>query len=514
MNFSAIAPLLTLATAALLVLILDLILPYERSRPWWYAVALGGILLAGWYTLSLWSSGAATSQAVFGGAYSLDRFGLLFGMIVLSAAFLAVLLSFFRKERDVSGYLALILWAAMGMMVLAGAGNFMTLFLGLELLSLSLYVLVAFGERDTKAKEAGFKYLVLGSVASAAMLYGLGFIYGQTGSMDFTALIAGWSDGASTLMQVGVGLVVLSFAFKLALVPFHKWAPDVYQGASAPVTAFMTVGTRAAAFAGLTRFLLAVVPQGETSLLVPLWALAGLSMVVGSLGACVQTNVKRLLAYSGIAHVGYLSLSFLGLSDQGVSAGAFYLMAYLFMNLGAFAIVVWLSRNGQEGESLEDLAGLFRRRPVLAGTMTLFMLSLIGFPTTAGFSGKLIIAAAALSSGVGDVAAWLVGGLAVTTAISAYAYVKVIMAMLGTSEAGMEVRRENLDAVEVAVAAEPTQETRDSTGTPIQPRMSSVEIGYSWSLALVVAVCVAGTLYLGLMPRVALDLATNLLPMT
>lgn len=530
LNFSAIAPLITLATAALLVLILDLILPYERSRPWWYAVSLGGILLSFWYTLSLWSGsvvdGLATGMAggsritdgitAFGGAYTLDRFGLLFGVIVLGAAFLATLLSFFRKEKDVAGYLALILWASMGMMVLAGAGNFLTLFLGLELLSLSLYVLVAFGQEDARAKEAGFKYLVLGSVASAAMLYGLAFVYGQTGTMAFDALLEGWTGGGSTLMKVGVGLVILSFAFKLALVPFHKWAPDVYQGASAPVTAFMTVGTRAAAFAGLARFLMAVLPDEGHSLLLPLWVVAGLSMVAGSLGACVQTNVKRLLAYSGIAHAGYLSMSLLGLNSDGISAGAFYLMSYLFMNLGAFAILVWVSRNGEEGDTLDDLAGLFQRRPVLAGTMTLFMLSLIGFPTTAGFSGKLILVSSALNSDVGSAASWLVGGLALTSAISAYAYVKVIMAMFGERQSAAERAEAGIEEVaEVAATDEPSPEQSSKVANrSVANRGTADEIGFSWSLALVVTACVAGTLYLGLMPKSALAIATNLLPLS
>lgn len=507
-NFSAIAPLITLATAALVVLVLDLILPAGRSRPWAYAAALAGVALSFWYTVSLRdlvaASGAAEGFAritggmtAFGGAYIVDRFGLLFGLIVLTAAFLAILLSFFRREEDVPGYLALVMWAAMGMMVLAGAGNFLTLFLGLELFSLSLYVLVAFGERDLRGKEAGLKYLVLGSVASAAMLYGLAFIYGQTGSVSLASIFAAWSGGGSALLKVGVGLVMLSFAFKLALVPFHTWAPDVYQGAPAPITAFMTVGTRAAAFAALVRFLMAALPDPSGALLVPLWVLAVLSMIVGSLGACVQGNVKRILAYSGIAHAGYLMLALVGLTRQGISAAAFYFLAYLFMNVGALAIVVWLSSRHGEGDRLEDLEGLFHRRPVLAALMTLFMLSLIGFPTTAGFSGKLLLASAALASGA-EAAGWLVGALAVTSAISAYAYLRVVMVMFGDRQAA------HVEEEAVAEAAA-TEEAADATGPEA--------IGWSYALALVVAVCAVGTVYLGLMPGGAIALASNLLPL-
>ena len=512
-NFSAIAPLVTLATAALIVLVLDLILPERQGRPWWYAVSLGGILLALWYVFSLWnaSGGGGTAAGLgrltqgltaFGGAYIVDRFGLLFGVVVLIAAFLATLLSVLRREEDIAGFLALVLWAATGMMVLAGAGNFLTLFLGLELLSLSLYVLVAFGQGDARAKEAGFKYLVLGSVASAAMLYGLAFIYGATGSMSLSGIVMGWLSGGSTLLKVGVGLVLLAFAFKLALVPFHLWAPDVYQGAPAPVTAFMTVGTRAAAFAALVRFVMAAVPDLGGNLLVPLWVAAILSMVVGSLGACVQGSVKRILAYSGIAHAGYLILAMLGLTGQGVAAGVFYLLAYLFMNIGAFAVVVWIGRQGGEGDRLEDFRGLFFERPVLAGVMTLFMLSLIGFPTTAGFSGKLLLVSTALSSGAGA-GGWLVGALAVTSAISAYAYLRVVMVMFGDRQAAQSAAAAGAEA-EAAATAE------TSAGAAA---VGGERHGFSPALALVVLVCVAGTLYLGLMPGAAISLAANLLPL-
>lgn len=480
----------------MIVLILDLILPRGQGRPWWYAVSLAGIVLSGWYSLSLWSD-AAGGVATFGGAFVLDRLGLMFGLIVLAAAFLATLLSVLRHEEDVSGYLSLVLWAAMGMMLLAGAGNLLTLFLGLELFSLSLYVLVAFGERDARSKEAGFKYLILGSAASAVMLFGFAFLYGQTGTVALTGLLAGWSGEGLTLMKVGVGLVILGFAFKLALVPFHKWAPDVYEGASAPITAFMTVGTRAAALAGLIRFVMAIMPDQGASLLTPIWVIAAASMVLGSLSACVQSNIKRILAYSGIAHAGYLMLALLGLSQTGFSAAAFYMMAYLFMNVGALAVVMWMSRGDQEGETLSDIRGLFHQRPWLAAAMTLFMLSLIGFPTTAGFSGKLILVSTALSSGVGSVAGWLVAALALTSAISAYAYLRVVMAMFG----GRQVAEEAVghDVVEAVAPADDTV---------------AVGVGRSWALASVVVLCVVGTLYLGLMPGQALEWAANLLPMS
>lgn len=506
LNFTAISPLVTLAVAALLVLVLDLALPADRSRPWWFVVSVGGILLALGYIRSLWSGPAAPGAlsegitrgiTTFGGAFILDRFTLIFSGMVLVAAMLSVLMSSFRREKDLSGYLALLLWSALGMMVLSGAGNLLTLFLGLEILSLSLYVIVAYGEGE-RNREAAFKYLILGSVASGAFLYGAALVYAQTGTMAFSALALGWASGGS-LMKVGLGLVVASFAFKLALAPFHVWAPDVYEGAPAPVTAFMSVGTKAAAFAGLVRFLVAALPEQEAALMVPVWVLAVLSMVVGSLGACVQTNVKRLLAYSGVAHVGYLMMALLGMNNQGISAGVFYLAAYLFVNVGAFAVVVWLGRDGGEGESLSDFTGLFYRRPVLAGAMTLFLLSLAGFPPTGGFPGKLFLVYSALGSGAGTPATWLVAVLVATTGISAYAYLRVVTAMFRRAEG----EAAPVEMAEAAAASEASPQGSAGSGrTP------------SWALAAVVALSVVGTVYLGVSPQSVLALAEQLLPLS
>jgi len=509
LNFAAIAPLVTVAVAALLVLVLDLVLPADRSRPWWFAVSVGGLLLALWYVRSLWGGAAAPGVfegtltrgiTAFGGAFILDRFTLIFTAIVLVAALLSILISALRSERDLSGYLALILWSALGMAVLAGAGNLLTLFLGLEILSLSLYVIVAFREGE-RSREAAFKYLILGSVASGAFLYGTALVYAQTGGMALESLALGWTSGGA-LMKVGFGLVVAAFAFKLALAPFHVWAPDVYEGAAAPVTAFMSVGTKAAAFAGLVRFLAAALPEQSGVLMLPLWILAIVSMVVGSVGACAQTNVKRLLAYSGVAHVGYLMMALLGLNNDGISAGVFYLAAYLFVNIGAFAVVVWLGEGGREGEELSDFAGLFYRRPALAGAMTLFLLSLAGLPPTGGFPGKLFLVYSALRSGAGSPASWLVAALVITTAVSAFAYLRVVTAMFrrGVAQTGREAQGEA--AAEAAVA-------RDEAAAAPGARS-----GFSWALAAAVALSVIGTVYLGVWPKSVLQLAGQLLPLS
>lgn len=518
LNFLAVAPLITLAVAGLVVLILDLVLPADRSRPWCYAAGLGGILVALYYVAGLWSgpaSGPAASVvgagalgrvtngiAVFGGHYVVDRFTLLFSVIVLIAAFCAILLSAVKKDEEISGYLALLLGAALGMCVLAGAGSFFTLFLGLEILSLNLYVAVAFERENLASKEAAFKYLILGAAATAAMIYGFAFLYGQTGTMALSGLVAGWSASSTVLMKVGLGLVLFGLLFKLAVAPFHIWAPDVYQGASAPVTAFMSVGTKAAAFAALVRVLLATLPEEPGRLLLPLWILAVASMAVGSFSAAAQTNVKRLLAYSGIAHVGYLMMALLGLTEQGITAGLFYLGAYLFMNIGAFAIVLWLSRDGREGEEIADFQGLFYRRPGLALAMTLFLLSLAGVPPAAGFQGKLYLIAAALGSGVGAPALWLVGALVATTGVSAYAYLRVVTAMFRKEESAAAV------GAEAHLESAPAGQDRHGA-----LKGGRTDVGFSWALAAVVAVAVLGTLYLGLLPQSVLALTRHVLPL-
>lgn len=522
LNFFAVAPLITLAVAGLVVLVLELVLPAERSRPWWYAAGLGGIALALYYVALLWSGPAAGPAAsiigaglwgrvtngisVFGGAYVVDRFTLLFSGIVLIAAFCTVLLSTARRDEDMPGYVALVLGAALGMCVLAGAGNFLTLFLGLEILSLNLYVAVALERHNAAAKEAALKYLILGALATAAMVYGFAFLYGQTGTMSLSGLARGWEADSTVLMKVGLGLVLLGLAFKLALAPFHVWAPDVYQGATAPITAFMSVGTKAAAFAALVRVLLALMPEESPELLLPLWVLAVASMVVGSLSAAVQTNVKRLLAYSGVAHVGYLMMALLGMNHQGVSAGIFYMAAYLFMNIGAFAVVVSLGKNGREGEELSDFTGLFYRRPGLALAMTLFMLSLAGMPPAAGFQGKLYLVFSALGSGAGGAALWLVGALVVTTGISAYAYLRVVTTMFRRSEAQAELA--DASHVEAAPAGLVNAGEGGGTGASV-----AGEGPLSWALTVVVAVAVIGTLYLGVAPQSMLALTRHVLPL-
>ncbi len=330
-------------------------------------------------------------------------------------------------------YYALILLAASGMMLMVAAVDMLAVFLGLELMSIPIYVLAGFDRRKLRSNESAMKYFLIGSFASAVMLYGIALLYGATGSTSFEVLRAGF-DATSTLALIGVGLVMVGFAFKISSVPFHQWTPDVYEGAPSAVTAFMSVTVKLAAFAALLRVLtLCFDPLGELMQNV-LWTLAALTMIVGNVMAVIQDNVKRLLAYSSIAHAGYLLIGFVPGTSEGYAAVVFYLVCYLFMNLGAFGVVVVLAHRGKDCERMESLAGLAASRPGLAALMTLFMVSLAGIPGTAGFMGKVVIFSAAVGAGFVPLA--ILGVL--MSAVSVYYYIRVpvLMYMREPSEEG------------------------------------------------------------------------------
>ncbi|BDG59460.1 NADH-quinone oxidoreductase subunit N [Caldinitratiruptor microaerophilus] len=488
-----LSPLLALALGALVVLLLDLLLPARQAYPWWFLVAAAAVVVAGGYLPGLWRLRPAPA---FGGALVLDRLALATAAVILVAALATVLLSVHRGEEDVSGYLALVLWAAMGMAVLAAAGNLITVFLGLELLSLALYVLVAFKPGSRVAWEAALKYFFLGSAAAGFLLFGFALMYGASGSLDLAAIGQYARTGNITVLyRVGIGLAVVGYAFKLALAPFHTWAPDAYQGAPTPVTAFMSVGTKAAAFAALTRFLIAAVPPGAApAYLLPLTVLALLSMLVGALGAIRQTHMKRLMAYSGISHAGYLFMGLAGLEPYGVAAGIFYLVAYLAANTAGFAAMLYLERLGEDGDDLAAYAGLFHRRPALAAAMTLALAGLAGIPPTGGLPGKLFLAVAAARA-----QAWsLLVMLMVTTGISAYAYFRIVASMMRQVETAP---RRVTAGVPAAGGLAP-----DTGPLALPPGV------VRWVTGLVLVASVLGVLVTGVFPSLILDLAVRMLP--
>jgi NADH-quinone oxidoreductase subunit N len=430
-DWATLAPILVFALTPLLVLLADLTLPRATRRAASLLLAIAGAIAGGVVALAGWGH----PYVAFGGGFVLGGFTIAFEEIVVVATVFSLLMAYrLGREDQTAGGIALMLWSASGAMLMAGAANLMTIFLGLELLSLGLYCLCGLAPRAA-AREAALKYLILSSTASGFMLYGMALLFGTTGSIELAALAAG--NISAPLFAVGVGLFAIGFAFKLSLAPFHVWTPDVYEGAPLPVTAFMSIATKAGALAVLARFAYAALagPQAH-ALLMPLWVLAALSMLVGNLAALAQTDMKRLLAYSGIAQLGYIVASMAGTTAFGLRYAIFYLGAYTFMNLGAFAVVALLSRDHEEGSRLSSFEGLGYRQPVLAGAMTFFLLALAGLPPTAGFTGKVLILAAAVDAGY----AWLAGVLIVGTAISAYVYIKIVRAMYGRTT-GAEIKR-------------------------------------------------------------------------
>ncbi|MDP9025095.1 MAG: NADH-quinone oxidoreductase subunit N, partial [Candidatus Eremiobacteraeota bacterium] len=390
------------------------------------AIGVAGLLIAA----VLCARGYGVDYAAFGGAFMLGGFAVVFEEIVIFAALGSLILyGAIGREERVAGAVALMLWSACGAMLMAGASNLMTIFLGLELLSLALYCLCGLADRPT-SRESALKYLILSSMASGFLLFGMALLFGASGSVALSALVNP-ALVANPLFWMGSGFFLVGISFKLSLVPFHAWSPDVYEGAPLPVTAFMSVATKAGTLAVLGRFIYAALPSGASGkLLLPIWIIAALSMIAGNVGMLAQHDLKRLLAYSGIAQVGYILTAFAGGTALGMRYAVYYLAAYAFMNLGAFAIAATLSGDAEEGSRLSNYRGLARRRPIAAALMTFFLFALAGLPPTAGFLGKILI----LASSVGAGFAWLAFVLIAGTAISLYAYAKIVRTMYSGEE--------------------------------------------------------------------------------
>ncbi len=420
-DWLAVAPLTIVAITALLVLLGDLLAPKNVDRSLAIGIAIVGLIVAA-YDCTL---GYGHDYAAFGGAFIVGGFSVVFQEIILVCAIGSIALyATIGAPQRVPGAIALMLWSTCGAMLMAGAGNLMTIFLGLELLSLALYCLCGLADRPT-SREAALKYLILSSTASAFMLYGMALLFGASGSVALADLVAP-ALASNPLLWMGAGLFLIGIVFKLSLVPFHTWSPDVYEGAPLPVTAFMSVATKAATLAVFARFIYAALPAGvEPRLLLPIWIVAAISMIAGNVGMLAQHDLKRLIAYSGIAQAGYILVALAGTTPLGLRYAIYYIAAYTFMNLGAFAVAALLSNDGEQGSTLANYRGLGHRRPVTAAFMTFFLLAMAGLPPTAGFLGKILILSTSVNAGF----SWLGGVLIAGTAISLYAYAKVIGAM-------------------------------------------------------------------------------------
>lgn len=427
-DWSAVVPVSIVAIAALAVLLADLF-SGKRDTDRRYlsiGIALLGTIIAGDFAARQY---AHHHDAFFGG-FIVGGFATVFQEIILMAAAGSIILyGAIGPPQRVAGMTAIMLWSACGAMLMAGAANLMMIFLGLELLSLGLYALCGAVDRKT-ARESALKYLILSSTAAGFLIFGSALLFGATGSVRLADLVNP-ALASNPLFWVGAGMFLIGLVFKLSLVPFHTWTPDVFQGAPLPVTAFMSVATKAGALAVFARFIYAALPSGTSErLLLPIWIVAGISIIAGNVGMLAQHDLKRLLGYSGVAQVGYILVALAGLTPIGLRYALYYLTAYAFMNLGAFAVAAAISGDGEEGAELASYRGLGRRRPWLAATMTIFLLALAGVPPTAGFLGKILILSSSIASGY----LWLAVLLIVGTAISLYAYAKVVWVMYAREE--------------------------------------------------------------------------------
>jgi NADH-quinone oxidoreductase subunit N len=460
----ALLPVLVVLGTAGLVLVLDLLPPRARKGhlP---VVSLGGIVLALLSTTWLWGE----ETRAFHGMIVLDGYALFLQLVICYAAGLVVLLSIdYLHERGLESgeYYALVLFATVGMLLMAAAGDLIVVFLSLELMSLSLYVLAGYFRARLASGEAAMKYFLLGAFASAFFLYGIALVYGATGTTNLDRI--GAATGRDSLLTIGFALLLVGFGFKISSVPFHMWAPDVYVGAPTSVTVLVATGSKTAAFAALIRVLVSAFRGGPLDSTALLWVLAVATMTVGNVVAIAQSNLKRMLAYSSVAHVGYMLVGLTAGGALGAGAVLFYLLVYMFTTVGAFGVVLLLERAAGEGVSLADYAGLARGHGVLALVLSLFLLSLIGIPPLGGFVGKFYLFGAAVRSGYVGLA--VIGVL--NSAVASYYYLRLIVYMY----------------------------MREPEGAP-PPSATS----FAGGLAL--AVALAGVIVLGVMPAPFIDLA-------
>ncbi|MBI5043639.1 MAG: NADH-quinone oxidoreductase subunit N [Nitrospirae bacterium] len=426
LDLMPIMPEILLTTLALLLLLADAILKKRGAG------AIGGLSIFGLLStiIGVYYLYDNKMPVIFSGMFSADNFSLFFKFIFLISAILTILISFkYIKVRDINigEYYILILFATIGMMIMASGTDLISIYVSLELMAMSTYILAGIERQRATSNESAMKYFILGAFSSALLLYGISFVYGITGTTNLEKVAAYLSNTPENNMAVVLSLILLvsAFAFKIAAVPFHMWTPDVYQGAPTPITGFMSAGSKAAGFAVLLRFLFTGMPSLQNEWITIIIVLSILTMTVGNIAAIVQTNIKRMLAFSSIAHAGYLLIAVVTVSDIGLSSILLYLLIYAFMNMGAFGVVSMVQKKTGEGGQIDDYKGLAKVYPFGAFMMLLFLFSLTGIPPTAGFIGKFYIFAAAVKKDLIELA--VIG--VINSAISAYYYLRVIMYM-------------------------------------------------------------------------------------
>ncbi len=426
--FDAVVPVVCVALAGLFAMLAEAFRSKGEKMPIG-GLAIIGLLGAGFASVLLWDRNASSF-----GVVTADNFALFVNLILVVVGILTVLFSSETIERDglpMGEYYALILFAIVGMMLMAQSNDLLLMFLALETMSIAVYVLTGLRRDQANATEAAFKYFLLGAFASSFFLYGIAFIYGVTGTTHLEragAAIAAQSMADSPMLLIAVGLLIVGFAFKVAAVPFHMWSPDAYEGAPSVVTGFMSTGVKAAAVAAFARvFLSALGPLADDWTPV-LWVIAVLTMVVGTVVGVSQTSIKRMLAYSSIAHAGYLLVAIIAANDIGKASLLFYLASYAVTNVAAFGIIALLGSRDSANDELRDYAGLAHTHPALAALMTVFLLSLGGFPPTAGFIAKWYTFSAAVTEGYYGLA--IIGML--SSVVSVYFYLRIVVMMYMT----------------------------------------------------------------------------------
>ncbi len=486
-DYAGIAPIIALTVGLIVVLFTAVIKPLRRTAP-----ALTLATLAATAGLLIWHWDE--SLELITGSLQLDNLAIAISLIAILVAGFCVLLSIREPATEEAGsgeYHALLIGSVLGMTLLAQASNLVTFFVAIETLSIPLYVLCATNLRREGSLESGLKYLIVGSLGSATLLYGMAFLYGGTGSTDFAGIAQGIVHKgmlSDPLILIGIAMAAVGLAFKTSIAPFHQWTPDVYQGAPTPITAFMAVATKAAAFAVFLRFFdVALGPQVD-QWQPALAVLAAISIVVGNVGAIGQDSLKRLLGYSGVAQAGYMLGGIVVANEAGASSLIFYLAAYAFMNLAAFAVVVARERETVFGDDIRAVQGLGASQPLLAWPLTISMLALAGLPATAGFIGKLYLIEALVE---GDYT-WLAVFIAVGTMISLAYYLRVVAAMW------MRSGEEQVPGGSPAIAGAAPE------ADPIDPGA-----GRRWYLVGPALLAAAATIFFGVIPQPLVEFASH-----
>ncbi|MHB1022975.1 MAG: NADH-quinone oxidoreductase subunit N [Acidobacteriaceae bacterium] len=434
-NIIRLLPEYILTIVGVIIMLVDPLLPANSSRKSLGWLAIFGTLAA---LAATWCQLAMPAGQAFYGTVQTDHFSIFFHFVIGAIVLLTLLtsLEYFEGHASHAGeYFALVLFGAVGMMLMTCSIELLMVFIGLEISSISTYIMAGFRKSQATSSESALKYFLLGSFATAFFLYGVALIFGATGTTSISGIATALSTTTTpVLAYTALAMILIGLGFKVSAAPFHVWTPDVYQGAPAPVVGLMSTAPKAAAFAVLLRITYGAFPAMEHRWFVMLWILAVISMTVGNLGALLQKDAKRMLAYSSIAHAGYLLVAFTALSKDGIAAACFYTAAYAAMNVGAFAVISHVGGFEEKARNLEDFAGLAQRAPILAAALAFFLLSLIGIPFTGGFFGKFYVFAAALHSGL----VWLTVIGLVNSGVAAFYYLRFLSAVYSQPEKGAQ----------------------------------------------------------------------------